>query len=216
MSVWSTASKQLLYTFPVPRNGHRRHTLILSRSPADLSFLFAASGQNISVFNLESGTKILDFSPSSIPSPSSSSSSTPPSDSSASSSESSTTTTTTTPSNGSSSSSSSSSSTSSSSTPAPPSTALPPHAPSPTQIAYKNNKLLMCTSSGKESSIHFFSLSLSGAPSCEKIVSYTRESGSRVSCCDFYQSAEGNFVAVLGCEGILAKFHYFFYYFFLL
>ena len=62
-------------------------------------------------------------------------------------------------------------------------------------------------------------------PACETLLAFTRESGSRVSCCDFYQTPEGNYVAVLGCEGISppllsVSFHFFsfsfFFFFFLL
>jgi hypothetical protein len=59
----------------------------------------------------------------------------------------------------------------------------------------------MVTGNGKE--IHFLRTDVRAlSPTCEKLLSFTRESGARVSCSDFYQTQEGGFVAVLGCEGM--------------
>eukprot|EP00026_Physarum_polycephalum_P006729 Phypoly_transcript_06780.p1 GENE.Phypoly_transcript_06780~~Phypoly_transcript_06780.p1 ORF type:complete len:557 (+),score=133.73 Phypoly_transcript_06780:204-1673(+) len=195
ISVWSTASKQLVHTFPIPHHGHRRHTLAVSRVAEELSFLIAASNLTLSAYNLDTGTQLFEFNPlAPSPSPSSSTST-----------ATATTTTTTTaasaeappPSNGTSSSSNGSPS------PAPSSqlvaNPLPLTAPSPTQISYKNNRVLMSTGSGKD--VFFLRVELRAEPPvCEILHSFTREGNSRVSCCDFYQTPEGKYVATLGCE----------------
>ena len=184
VSVWSTTSKQLLHTFPISRHGHRRHTLVLSRVAEELPFLVAASNFTLTAWNLDTGACLIQFNPFTAPSSSSSSSSSPVT----------TTTTTTSASNGTPPSSVPPS-------PQPATTPLPLTAPSPTQISYKNNRLLMCTGNGKD--IFFMRMELRAEPpACETLLAFTRESGSRVSCCDFYQTPEGNYVAVLGCEGI--------------
>jgi len=57
----------------------------------------------------------------------------------------------------------------------------------------------MSTGNGKE--VFFIRLELRAEPTvCETIVSFTREGNQRVSCCDFFQTPEGAYVAVLGCE----------------